>query len=123
MVRQGERFIDHFQAGFSGHAEIGQHDVKFLCFEKVESFVDATGHRHVVVVFQRLLQTFAGMLLVINDEDTRNHGAIHTRSVLAVKPRAILSQLFICAHFAEALLKGFQHAAAAKLVDPGKAVG
>jgi len=66
-VRQHESLVDHLQAGFPGHAQVGDDHVEFLHLEKVERLVGAGGHRDVVAIGESLLEAFPRVFLVIDD--------------------------------------------------------
>jgi len=73
-VRERQRFVDDLEAGFPGHAQVGDDHIERLRVHEVERLVGIGRDRDVVVVDQRLLQTFPGMLLVVDDQDARDHG-------------------------------------------------
>ena len=76
LARQGEGLVDDLEAGFARHAQVGDDHVVFLRLHEIEGLVGAGRHRDVVVFFQCLLQTLAGVLLVVDDQDAGGHGAI-----------------------------------------------
>ena len=76
---QGERLVDDLEAGFSRHAQIGDDRVVRLRLHEVERLVGVGGDGHVVTLGERLLEAFARVLLVVDNEDTRDHGAAFTR--------------------------------------------
>jgi hypothetical protein len=76
LVRERQGLVDDLEAAFAGHAEIGDDHVELLRIHQVEALIGARGDRHVVIVLQRLLQPLTGVLLVVDDQNTRHHAAM-----------------------------------------------
>ena len=85
---KGEGLVDDLEPRLPGHAQIGQDDVEGLGIEEIERFVGARGDCDIVVVGQRLLQTLAGVFLVIDDEHAGDHGNDSHGAVRAGQARA-----------------------------------
>jgi hypothetical protein len=78
---------DDLEAGLAGHAQVGEDDVEGLRIEEIEGLIGAGRDGHIITVREGLLESFAGVFLVIDDENGRHHGFIHAAATTAVKPR------------------------------------
>ncbi len=72
-LRERQGLVDHLEAGFAGHPQVGENDIEGLRVEQVERLVSARGDRDVVIFRKRLLKSLAGVFLVVDDEDAGHH--------------------------------------------------
>lgn len=89
---QPERFVDDLESGFSGHAQIGQNDVKRSRVEEIKGLVCTGCRRDIVMLREGLLESLTSMFLVINDQNGRHHRSIHAAHAAAVKPVEITAE-------------------------------
>ena len=74
LVGQLERAVDDRHTVFARHAEIREHRIGRDVLHKARRFRGVLGHESLIAIFQCRAQSFADILLVVDDEHRGFHG-------------------------------------------------